>query len=87
VGEENTIYMSESRRGGNYPEPRAADAFGPESKEQRSVTDIAGLLAKKLTHDEMSDVVMAIEDSDFHAAVRRQWRKMPHPEAPLESVD
>jgi hypothetical protein len=42
--------------------------------EGRNVTEIAEFLAHKLTPMEYYDLVLAIEDSDFHDAVRRQWK-------------
>ena len=45
-------------------------------RELKNVTEIAEVLANKLTHEEMYYVVLAIEDSDFHAAVIRQWKNI-----------
>jgi hypothetical protein len=68
-----------------YPKPHNADDFKTDSKEQRNFKEIAALLSSKLTHQEMYELVLAIEDSDFHAAVIRYWQNMEHPEPRFES--
>jgi hypothetical protein len=50
-----------------------------ESREGRNVTEIAKLLAERLSYDEMYDLVLAIESSNLHASVIQQWKHMRHP--------
>jgi hypothetical protein len=58
-----------------------------ERVEMRNLGEIAQMLSEQLSYDEMADVVQAIEDVDFHQAVIAQWKKMKHPDLPIEMVD
>ena len=71
--------MSEVPHGEGHPLSNNPDVRGSQWPEGRNVTQIAALLAAKLTHDEMYDLVLAIESSNLHDAVVRQWQNMEHP--------
>jgi hypothetical protein len=72
--------MSQSSPGEGYPKPTDLDAPKREPRELKSVAEIAALVANKLTRDEMYYLVLAIEDSDFHAAVIEQWHNLKRSE-------
>ena len=74
--------MSPTPPGEGQPKPFDMEAY---EKSLKNVTEVAEILANKLTHEEMYYVVLAIEDSDFHDAIIRKWQSMEHPKPNIES--